>query len=426
MFNKKKNKKTALGRVGRVEREQRYRQITQISTITVVGLVVLVTIFGFVYNKIIVPGQPIVTINGEEILTRDFQRRVKLQRDQLIQEYSLYYQIALSISDTTQQQQYLSYLSQIEAELEQETIGNTIMNQMIDEKFIVKEAESRGITVSDQEVNDYYYGLFGYYPDGAPTSTPTTEMLPTSTLSATQLALITPTPEVTPTATDEVTTDEATPTEETAAEEVTPTEIPLPTSVSLDDFNTSNETYLEGLKNYDVDEAFMKDLVRVTLYRDKLMAEIKKGISPEEEQVWARHILVEDEETALQILDELNNGGDFGDLAIKYSTGSSASAGGNLGWFGRGTMVQEFEDAAFSGEVGDIVGPVQTTYGFHIIQILGKEMRQVDDTTLASMVNAALTDILDQDIANADIVYANNWINRTPTDPSIYDILGTN
>lgn len=439
MFNKKKKKKTSLGRVGRVEREQRYRTIVRFTTITVVGLVVLVTIIGILYNKVIVPSRPIVTVNGQEILTQDFQRRVKLQRDQLVNEYALYYQIAQSITDTTQQQQYISYLSQIEAELEQETIGTNTINQMIDEIFIVKEAEARGITVTDQEVNDFYYGLFGYYPDGAPTSTPTTVMLPTSTMSATQYALITPTPEVTPTATEDTTTDGATPTDEATAVEATPTEaavdteptatpteVPLPTSVTLDEFNTSNATYLDNLKGYDVSEAFMKNLVRVTLFRNKLMAEIEKGITPEQEEVWARHILVDDEATAQTVLDELNNGGDFGDLAIKYSTGTSASNGGDLGWFGRGTMVQEFEDAAFSGNVGDIIGPVETTYGFHIIQILGKEMRQVDATTLNSMVNTALTDILDQYIANSDIVYANNWVKFTPTEPSIYSVLGTN
>lgn len=426
MFNKKKKNKTSLGRVGRVEREQRYRKIVQYTTISIVGLVVLVTIIGIVYNKLVVPSRPIVTVNGQEILTQDFQRRVKLQRDQLVNEYALYYQIALSITDATQQQQYLSYLSEIEAELEQETIGTTVLTQMIDEIFILEEAEARGITVTDQEVDEYYNSLFGYFPNGAPTRTPTTVVLPTSTLSETQYALVTPTPEVTPTPAEDTTSEDAAPTEAAESEPTAvPTEAPLPTSVTEEEYNDSNATYLDGLKGYDVDEAFMRDLVRITLYRDKLMAEIKKGINPEEEQVWARHILVDDEETAQVVLDELENGGEFGDLAIKYSTGSSAPNGGDLGWFGRNVMVQEFEEAAFSGEVGDIIGPAETTYGFHIIQILGKEMRQVDDATLTSLVNVALSEILDGYHSNADIVYEDNWINRTPTEPSIYSVLGT-
>lgn len=424
MFNKNKNKKTSLGRVGRVEREQRYRKMVRIATFSVVGLVVLVTIIGLIYNTFILPSKAIVTIDGEEITVADFQRRARLERDQLINQYTLYYQIASQITDPTQQQSYLSYLQQIEAQLETETLGQTVLNQMIDEVFIQREAAARGITVTDEEVDDYYYSIFAYYPSGvAPSSTPTMEILPTSTLSATQLALITPTPEVTPTTAE---TDEAAPTDVVEEPEPTaePTEIPLPTSVTIDEFNTANGDYLARLKEYDVDEAFMKNLVRIQITREKLNEELAKAITPEEEQVWARHILVDDEATALDLLDQLNNGADFGDLAREYSTGPSGPNGGNLGWFGRGMMIENFEEAAFSGEVGDIVGPVQTDYGFHIIQILGKEMRQVDQTQMDNLVLTALTEILNQDKTEAEIVFADNWLNYTPTKPSLISALG--
>jgi parvulin-like peptidyl-prolyl isomerase len=420
MFNKNKKKKTALGRVGRVEREQRYRQIVRITTIVVVSLVVLVTIIGLVYNTYIIPSKTIVSIDGNDISTGYFQKRVKLERDRLVNQYNMYYSIAVNISDTTQQQSYLSYLSQIESQLEPDVVGQSVMNQIIDEIFIKREADKRGITVTDQEVDDYFYSLFGYYPNGVPTSTPTMEILPTSTLSATQYALITPTPE--PTAAEATeTTDEAAPT--TAVE---PTQVPLPTSVTEEEFATQSSDYLDQLKSYGIDEAFMKDLVKIQLFRDKLNAEIQKGITPEEEQVWARHILVDDEATAQDLLDQLQNGADFGDLAREYSTGPSGPNGGDLGWFARGQMITEFEDAAFSGEIGDIIGPVETTYGFHIIQILGKEMRPVNTTTMDNLVLTALTEILNEDKTNSDIVFPiDNWIKYTPTEPNVISVLGT-
>ena len=76
-------------------------------------------------------------------------------------------------------------------------------------------------------------------------------------------------------------------------------------------------------------------------------------------------ILAEAEQTLI----ELNEGADFATLARERSTCPSASSGGDLGWFGRGQMVEEFDDAAFSTPVGEISGIVETQYGFHIIQV---------------------------------------------------------
>jgi len=87
-----------------------------------------------------------------------------------------------------------------------------------------------------------------------------------------------------------------------------------------------------------------------------------------EEEVKASHILVATEADAQQILDELSNGADFAELASSRSIDTgTAVRGGSLGWFGRGMMVPEFEEAVFGLEVGEISAIVQTDYGFHII-----------------------------------------------------------
>lgn len=89
----------------------------------------------------------------------------------------------------------------------------------------------------------------------------------------------------------------------------------------------------------------------------------------EPEQVHARHILVKTEEEANTLLLQLKEGlADFSELAKEKSTDSSAPSGGDLGFFTRGRMVKEFEDAAFSLEPGEISDVVQTQFGYHIIK----------------------------------------------------------
>jgi len=83
----------------------------------------------------------------------------------------------------------------------------------------------------------------------------------------------------------------------------------------------------------------------------------------------ASHILVPNAREAEGIMIRLSKGEDFADLAKRFSRCPSKQKGGNLGWFGKGDMVPEFEKACFAAEKGQIVGPVKTEFGFHIILI---------------------------------------------------------
>lgn len=91
------------------------------------------------------------------------------------------------------------------------------------------------------------------------------------------------------------------------------------------------------------------------------------------EQVKASHILVDTEEKAKEVKEKIKAGNDFAELAKEYSTDEgSKSQGGQLGYFQRGDMAQQFEDAAFALEVGGISEPVQTGFGYHIIKVEDK------------------------------------------------------
>jgi len=86
-------------------------------------------------------------------------------------------------------------------------------------------------------------------------------------------------------------------------------------------------------------------------------------------QVNASHILVKTEDEAKAIIADIKAGKRFEDLARGKSVCPSGRNGGNLGWFGRGMMVPEFEEACFKGKKGQIVGPVKTQFGYHVIKI---------------------------------------------------------
>jgi peptidyl-prolyl cis-trans isomerase C len=90
-------------------------------------------------------------------------------------------------------------------------------------------------------------------------------------------------------------------------------------------------------------------------------------------QVHAAHILVKSEDQAKDLLKKLNNGESFDEIARKFSSCPSGKNCGDLGWFGKGMMVPEFEKAAFEGPEGKVVGPVKTQFGYHLIKILGKK-----------------------------------------------------
>ena len=91
-------------------------------------------------------------------------------------------------------------------------------------------------------------------------------------------------------------------------------------------------------------------------------------------QVKASHILVNDKKTAKTVLAKLNNGGDWNKIAKEYSQDSSnASDGGDLGYFSKPDMDENFANAAFSLKVGEISGIVKSSYGYHIIKVTGKK-----------------------------------------------------
>lgn len=91
------------------------------------------------------------------------------------------------------------------------------------------------------------------------------------------------------------------------------------------------------------------------------------------QQVRAEHILVKTAAEAQQIKKSIDEGGNFEYYAQTYSLCPSGAKGGDLGYFGRGQMVKEFERAAFQTPVGEVSNPVYTQFGWHLIKVLDKK-----------------------------------------------------
>ncbi len=119
-------------------------------------------------------------------------------------------------------------------------------------------------------------------------------------------------------------------------------------------------------------QSYLTKRVDEVITEEKLRAAYDEQIagSPTGVEVHARHILLETEDAAKAVIEEINGGGDFAEVAKAKSTGPSASQGGDLGYFTKDQMVPEFAEAAFSMGKGDVsAAPVKTQFGWHVIKV---------------------------------------------------------
>lgn len=150
---------------------------------------------------------------------------------------------------------------------------------------------------------------------------------------------------------------------------------------------------LEVLKKDLLIQAAVKkvlDNVKVSQEDLKIFYENNKEMFKTEESVSAKHILVEDEEKAINVKNKIKEGLTFEEAAKEFSTCPSGAQGGDLGSFTRGRMVPEFEDAAFNLEVGVVSEPVKTQFGYHLIKVdekLSADIKQFDEVKDSIEVN---------------------------------------
>jgi peptidyl-prolyl cis-trans isomerase D len=413
--------------IARLERERRQIKLIQYIAIGVVAAVILIIGYGFLDINVLQKLQPVAEVNGDKITTREFQARVILQRNQLLRQYVEYlqYQQVFGLDTSAQ-------LQQIESSLSIPTVvGQQVLDEMIRDVLIRQEAEKRGISLTSEEVETFKQGQFGYYPDGTPTPTITPTQVDVSypTLSAAQLALVTVTPVPTqgPTSTPlpTATVDPAFTPQPTSPTAPTPFPSPTATPYTLEGYENTYATAQAGLVEAGMSKDQYEIIFETELLRKKLYDAVIGDLPLEQEQVWARHILVPSEEEARDIIDRLNDGEEFGELAAELSLDTVSGAnGGNLGWFGKGQMVPPFEEAVFELEVGEVSEPVQSDFGWHVIQLIDRTTLPMTASEYEQARQAAFDEFLTGLREESEVTIYDYWTERVPTEPGLETIQG--
>lgn len=409
--------------IGRRQREQARR--VKVFTGVVLVLALITITIGLVDQLVLKPNAAIAKVGDISIRTKDFWHRVQLERNRLENQLEQYRRLDAKFTSEGGQSLFAGQISQLESMLaNQESFSLQVLEWMIDEEVIRKAAAQRGIAVSPEEVEQRLRSQVasnrGFLT--APDATATAEARAQATATAASWTpTSTPTPDLTstPTPTAPLTsTEQASP---------TPTPSPTPTVHIMTD-----EEYQQGLKDLESSLARIANmslddyrrLIEVQLLEERLREQVASEVPTTEEQIHARHILIairtptptptplpvgsqeptptptvtsspagdsqtptptstptpepRTEEQALalaqELVERLRAGEDFAKLAQEFSDDPGSKLnGGDLGWFGRGQMVSEFEQAAFSLKPGQISDPVKTVYGYHIIQVLERD-----------------------------------------------------
>ena len=457
----------------RAERDRMWER--RIVAAAIALLVVSVAVLGgaILYEKVITPRQAITTVNGESISTSDFQDRVRFMRWLTAQQIRDFYVLTGGDINTLQQ-----YASQQLNELQNPTsMGSQVLSEMEEELVIRQAAQEMGITVDqaavDEQVNNYMGQRVGLEPPVQETPTPTitatitptplVSPTPSNTPRPTNTATLTSTPTITPTPTNATPVPSSTPGPSLTATltstptitftpSITPTPTLTPTPTATLEPSQIVATLDQEASNFykqaNSAASVSRDEVRQIFYYDALrkavLNELSKDIPPDQLQVNSRHILFAfnpdnpsdptpptDEQKAAAkaraeaALTALKDGEPFADLAKAESNDTGSGAlGGELGWASPDTYDPAFKDAVVNATIGEIIGPIETQFGYHIIQVEAREVRTLSSSDLSSLRQKAYQDWLDGEKNQAKITRRSDWLDRIPTDPTYDSLLG--
>ena len=379
--SQKQSKALTKKQIARSKKVARQQRMIWLAVAGVTALVLIVLAIGVVREYVLAPRRPVATINGEEVSRAEYQGRVRYARWYLqrVEQNLVLQQANYDPNDETQQFLYQYIGSQIQ-QVQQElfSVPTQVLEALIDEALVRQEADRRGLTVSDAELQLGIERQFGY-DRNPPTPTPT---------PITATTVLTPATPITPMTKEEF--DEA-----------------------YSEFRKS----LSAVKG--LSEEGFRDLVKQGLLREKLGEALAATVPTTDEHVHAYHILVEDEETATEVLEKLRAGESFADLAAQYSEDDdSKEKGGELGWLAidQAGVLPAVVEAAFALQPGEFSDVVETYLGYHVVAI--DEQRTdypLDESALSSRQAQTFSNWLAEARETADI--ERTWsMEDVPTD----------
>ena len=420
------------------ERDAAAQRLIVMVIIGAIAIIAILLAIAFITDGVIRPGQAVATINGQNISVGDYQKRVRIERGIHIMLINDILNDIVEENDVTvedagnfvlQQEPYASWWNELNTP---DVMGLRVLDDMVDDRLVEAAAADLGVTVTDEDVDAYVNELIGYDPEQValigldPTTTPEPTITPTPFVS--------PTPTTEPTATVEPT---ATATVEgaTAVPTATQTSTPAPTEPvptrSADEVRTQFENQkrsfiseVAGLAG--ASESEVREVLRLRALRNAIGEELTAGDGSNEDTeettlyADARHILVETEEEALDIVEALNAGESFAALAKAVSTDTGSGAnGGELDWTPVAGFVEPFANAIRDAEIGEIVGPVESEFGFHIIQVRAKEERPAEEGQIDRANQLAFEAWLEGVRTEAEGSYSTTsaWASNIPQSP---------
>lgn len=420
----------------RAERDAAIQRLVIVTTLIVGGVVLLLLLIALVLDQLVIPNQAVASVNDETINVAEFQERVRLERAIInnrvnaeIAELSQFVQDPNQVLQfLSQQEPYASWLSEIQVS---DQLGNRVLNDMIADELVKMEAAERGITVSeddiDREMEEFFGssgipGLIALEGDDDDEATPETD--PT----ATPTPFVSPTPSPEPTPTAEPTEDPEATDDPEATATVTPfpSATPAPTLSPEEEAEQLQETVDSAVSSISSDagvsQDFVKEYFEVQALRAALRDEVELDAETTTETANVRHILVETEERAEEIIAALEAGESFADLARALSTDEGSGAqGGELGDASVDGYVPEFADAVREATVGEFVGPVSSQFGFHIIQVRSRGEQDLDPVATDAALDEAFAVYVEglRDAEGNIVETFSAWADNVPSEPPL-------
>lgn len=388
------------------KQQEQYRQI-RLAALGLGGLLLLILGIGLLFEYVIQPGQPVAEVENTEIALNEWQDRVVLERQQTIDTIDQLYEAVGG--DVNQLFQFAG--QQLNSVASPAVLGQQVLLQMIDEVLIRAEAERRGITVTEAEIQQEIEEQFNFYGGELPPE-PNEDPTPV------------PTPSVTP-----ILSADAEPTEEPVDVEPTVEPTPLPTStpVSQEGFE---ELYQERLAEFTTlggTEEEFRNRIELQLLTSKLQDSFaeEQSLTTDEEQVSILYISFQDEGEAQAVVDEVAGGKPFltawneirsaervtntQPFASEFQFTAVDSISGSLG-ASVGDVLKTLEVGATSDVIGNDTGR------FIVVNLRGREDRPLSEARIDQQKREMLQEWLIEAEKDA-IIYETRWEGNVPEKP---------